>query len=476
MERVDLLLADAIIVTVDQDRRILYDGAMAVRDGRIVEVGESRELERKYEAKHRQDCSGKILFPGFINTHNHLFQTLLKGLGDDMILKDWLATMTFPAAGHLTPEDCYDAAMLGIIEGIHSGMTTETDYMYPHPQEGLSDGILKAYSDLGIRGIFGRGCMNTGTDFGVVPEIMQTRDEVEKDLVRLYDKYHNSEDGRIRIWTAPAALWSNTQDMLEMLYEIATSYHAGMTVHVSETPFDRMATETLHGCAGVDCLEKIHAAAENVLMVHCVYLTESDMDKAAHYDIKVSHNPVSNMYLASGVAPVPEMLKRNITVGLGVDGAASNNGQDMIELMKTTSLLQKVSSLNPTVITAEKVLEMATIDGARALGMEDEIGSLEAGKKADFVVFNPYLSAKAVPVHNPVSTLVYSSEMGNIESVAVDGQYIMKEGKLTMVPNEDMILAKAQRTAERLCERGGITNRREGHAWNRQVTECRTER
>lgn len=465
----DLLLTDAVIVTVDRDRRILYDGAMAVRGGRIVEVGESGILTKKYSASHLQDCSGKILFPGFINTHNHLFQTLLKGLGDDMALKDWLATMTFPAAAHLTPEDCYDAAMLGIMEGIHSGMTTETDYMYPHPREGLSDGILKAYSDLGIRGVFGRGCMNTGTEFGVAPEIMQTRDEVERDLVRLYDKYHGSGEGRIRIWTAPAALWSNTQDMLEMLYEIASAYHSGMTVHVSETPFDRMATEKLHGCAGVDCLEKVHAAAENVLMVHCVHLTESDMDKAAHYDIKVSHNPVSNMYLASGVAPVPEMLKRGITVGLGVDGAASNNDQDMIELMKTASLLQKVSLLNPTAISAEKVLEMATIDGARSIGMEDEIGSLEAGKRADFVIFNPYLCPKAVPVHNPVSTLVYSSGMGNIESVAVDGQYIMKEGKLTMIPDETIILSNAQQAAERLCERGNITNRREGHPWNGQV-------
>lgn len=161
------------------------------------------------------------------------------------------------------------------------------------------------------------------------------------------------------------------------------------------------------------------------------------------------------------------MLEKGITVSLGVDGAASNNGQDMIELMKTTSLLQKVNTLNPTVITAEKVLEMATIDGARAIGMEDEIGSLEAGKKADFVIFNPYLSPKAVPVHNPVSTLVYSSSMQNIESVAVDGKFLMKDGKVTVIPNETEVLKKGQQIAESLCERGNITNRREGHPWKR---------
>lgn len=465
MERADLLLKNGIIVTVNPDRDILYEGAMAVKDGKILEVGESVLLEKKYRAEKTEDCSGKIIFPGFINTHNHLFQSLLKGLGDDMVLKDWLAVMTFPAARFLEPEDCYYGAMLGILEGIKSGMTTEVDYMYPHAREGLSDGVLKAYEELGIRGVFGRGCMDTGVDFGVVPEIMQDKKKVEKDIVRIFDTWHNRGDGRIQVWAAPAALWSNSPEMLKMLYEITNSYGAGLTVHVSETPFDRMATEALHGCAGVDCLEKLGITGPDVLMVHCVYLTDSDIEKSAAYGLKVSHNPVSNMYLASGVARIPEMLKKGVTVSLGVDGAASNNGQDMIELMKTTSLLQKVSTGNPTVITAEKVLEMATIDGAKALGLEDSVGSLEAGKKADFVIFNPYLSPKAVPVHNPVSTLVYSSTAENIESVAVDGEFLMKNRIITRIPDEKKVLTEAQRTAERLCERGSITNRREGHSW-----------
>ncbi|MCD8369994.1 MAG: amidohydrolase [Clostridiales bacterium] len=466
MRNINLLLINAIIVTVDREKRILYDGAMAVAEGRIEEIGKSEVLLAKYaHAEEVVDCEGKVIFPGFINTHNHLFQTLLKGLGDDMALKDWLATMTFPAARFLTQEDCYYGAMIGIMEGIHSGMTTEVDYMYPHAREGLSDGILRAYRDTGIRGVFGRGCMNTGQRFGVVPEIMQTREQVEKDLVRLFEQWHDAENGRIRIWTAPAALWSNSEDMLQMLYEVSNAYQAGITIHVSETPFDRMATEYLHGVAGVDCLEKLGITGRNVLMVHCVYLTDGDIAKAAYYDLKVSHNPVSNMYLASGVAPVPELLEKGVTVGLGVDGAASNNGQDMLELMKTTALLQKVATLNPAAVTAEKVLEMATIDGARCLGMEAEIGSLEKGKKADFVIFNPYLSPKAVPLHNPVSALVYSSTMRNIESVAVDGRFLMRDGVILSMPNEEKILREGQKAAENLCVRGGITNRMEGHRW-----------
>ena len=462
----DLLLKNAVIVTVNPDRAIYFKGAMAVEGNRIAAVGPEDEVLAKYPTADRvMDLDGKVIFPGFVNTHNHLFQTLLKGLGDDMVLSDWLATMTFPAAQYLMPEDTYYGAMLGCMEGVRSGMTTQLDYMYPHAREGLSDGILRAYKELGIRGLFGRGTMNAGLDFGVCPAITQDVKTAEKDLVRLFDTYHNTEDGRIKVWVAPAALWSNDEEMLKMLWDVTNSYKSGFTVHVSETPFDRMATSALHGCEGTDCLEKLGILGPNVLMVHCVYLNHKDVRRSKYYDLKVSHNPVSNMYLSSGIAPIPELLNAGVTCGLGVDGAASNNGQDMIELMKTTALLQKVGTLDPTIITAEKVLEMATIDGARAVGLEDEIGSLEAGKKADFVIFDPYRNPKAVPMHNPVSSLVYSSTMENIESVAVDGKFVLENGKFTMIDDERKLLKEAQKVAEDLCERGGITNRREGHPW-----------
>lgn len=462
----ELLLKNAIIVTVNKEREIIYGGSMVVDNGRIVDIGENEYIRSKYLNFDKEvDCEGKAIFPGFVNTHNHLFQTLLKGLGDDMVLSDWLATMTFPAAQFLEPEDCYYGAMLGCVEGIKSGMTTQVDYMYPHASEGLSDGVIKAYSDLKIRGIFGRGCMDSAENFGVRPAIMQTPKEVEKDLVRVFDKYHNTEDERIKIWTAPAALWSNSEEMLRMLWEVTNSYKSGITIHVSETPFDRMATSHLHGCEGTDCLEKYGMLGDNVLMVHCVCLNEKDIRRAKHYDLKVSYNPVSNMYLSSGVAPIPQLINAGVTCGLGVDGAASNNGQDMLELMKTASLLQKVHTLDPTVITAEKILEMATIDGARAVGLDKEIGSLEIGKKADFVIFNPYLNPKAIPMHNPVSTLVYSSSMQNIESVAVDGKFVMENGKLTTVESEIKLYQKVQNVAEDLCRRGSITNRMAGHKW-----------
>lgn len=463
----DILIKNGIIVTVNEEREVLFDGALGIKGNRIVAVGPTEDILNEYDdAKKVIDAEGKIIFPGFINTHNHLFQTLLKGLGDDMVLKDWLATMTFPAAKHISREDTYWAAMQGCIEGLKSGITTMVDYMYPHNREYLSDGIIDAYKELGIRGILGRGTMNTGVQFGVQKEIMQDVETVEKDLRRLFEEYHNSENGRIKIWVAPAAMWSNTKEMLQMLWKVTNEYNSHFTVHISETPFDREATKELHGKVDTELLEELGIVGPNVLMVHCVYLTEEDMELAKKYDMKVSHNTASNMYLSSGVAPVPEMLKKGLTVSLGVDGAASNNSQDMIELMKLTALQHKVANLDPLAISAEKVLELATIDGARAIGMEDEIGSLEVGKKADLVIFNPLLNPKAIPMHNPVSTLVYSSSMQNIEGAIVDGNIIMEDSKILTIDNEQRILRKVQETADDLCKRGNITNKGPGHVWN----------
>ena len=465
---IDHLLKNGIIVTVNPDREVLFHGAVAVQGNKIVDVGESAALEAKYpDAAQVTDLEGKIVFPGFVNTHNHLFQTLLKGLGDDMVLKDWLETMTFPAATNLTREDCYLAAMLGCMEGLHSGITTMLDYMYPHPTGELSDGVIDAMRELGIRGILGRGCMDTGAQFGVHPGIMQDMDTIEKDLRRLFETYHNSENGRIKIWVAPAAMWSNSRPLLEMLWRVTNEYKSGFTVHISETPFDRDAAEELHGKPDAELLEEMGIVGPNVLMVHCCYLTDKDIAMAKKYDMKVSHNVCSNQYLSSGVADVPKMLRNGITVSLGVDGAASNNAQDMVELMKFTALQHKVATRDPLAMTAEKVLEMATIDGARALGMEDEIGSLEVGKKADLVIFDPVECPKAIPMHNPVSTLVYSASMKNIVGAMVDGKVVMENGVITTVKDEKEIYRRVQKCAEDLCERGHITNRREGHKWNR---------
>ena len=459
------LILNAVVVTVDPQRRVLWDGAILVRDDRIADLGPTAELKAKYPASAQViDAAGKVIFPGFINNHTHLFQTLLKGIGDDMELSDWLSHMMFPAAVYLEPEDTYHAAMLGLSEGLHSGVTTTVDYMHCHSKPGLTDGICKAVKDLGVRGIVGRGTMDTGVEYGTCPDLCEKVEDVEADLRRLFKTYHDTENGRLKIWAAPSSMWSNSDEMLKMQWNVVNECGGGFTVHVSETEYARMATEWVHGCNDVDLLEKLGILGPNVLAVHCCWINEKDIALLKAHDIKTSHDACANMYLADGVAPVPEMLKAGVTVGLGLDGAASNNSQDMIELMKCTALLHKNAKLDPMAITAEKVLEMATIDGARALGMEDEIGSLEVGKKADLVFFDPAASQKSTPMHNPVSTLVYSSGMQNITGVMVDGRMLMEGGKLLTASDAD-IIANGQRAAEGLCRRGKITNRGEGHKW-----------
>ena len=459
------LILNAVVVTVDPQRRVLWDGAILVRDDRIADLGLTAELKAKYPASAQViDAAGKVIFPGFINNHTHLFQTLLKGIGDDMELSDWLSHMMFPAAVYLEPEDTYHAAMLGLSEGLHSGVTTTVDYMHCHSKPGLTDGICKAMKDLGVRGIVGRGTMDTGVEYGTCPDLCEKVEDVEADLRRLFKTYHDTENGRLKIWAAPSSMWSNSDEMLKMQWNVVNECGGGFTVHVSETEYARMATEWVHGCNDVDLLEKLGILGPNVLAVHCCWINEKDIALLKAHDIKTSHDACANMYLADGVAPVPEMLKAGVTVGLGLDGAASNNSQDMIELMKCTALLHKNAKLDPMAITAEKVLEMATIDGARSIGMEQEIGSIEVGKKADLVFFDPAASQKSTPMHNPVSTLVYSSGMQNITGVMVDGRMLMEGGKLLTASDAD-IIANGQRAAEGLCRRGKITNRGEGHKW-----------
>ncbi|WP_315166382.1 amidohydrolase [Metaclostridioides mangenotii] len=460
---IDILIKNAIIVTVNKGREVLFDGAIAIKDDRILDIGNSKDLVLKYtEVKKVMDGNGKVIFPGFINTHNHLFQVLLKGLGDDMALDGWLNSMMFPSAKFLTEQDTYDAAMHGCVEGLKSGITTMVDYMHTHNRAGLTDGIIKAYQDLGIRGVIGRGCI----DLGIHKELIEDVEIVEKDLRRLFDKYHNSDNGRIKLCVAPSSMWAISEKMGRMLWKIVKEYDSYFTVHLSETDFARNKTKEIHGEIDIKLLEKWDILGPEVVAVHCVCVDDEDIEMLKKYDIKVSHNVASNMYLASGVAPVPEMLKAGINVSLGLDGAASNNSQDMVELMKLTALQHKVNNCDPLAISAEKVLEMATIEGSRTLRMEDEIGSLEIGKKADLVVFNSMISPKSIPLHNPVSTLVYSSTMDNIETVIVDGNMIMEDGDIKTIESEEKVYKNTQKAAEELCIRADISNRMEGHVWN----------
>ena len=452
------LIKNAYIITMNKSREIIENGFILVEENKIKDMGKNNDLPKKYEKYNIYDARGKVIIPGLINTHTHLFQGLLKGLGDDRNLVDWFREVTGPSAVNLEPEDCYIAAKLGVLESILSGVTTLFDFMYPHHRKGLSEPIINAIGESGIRGIYGRGYIDYGVKYGIPKELLEDYNEVIEDVENLYNKYNNSYQGRIKIWLTPSMIWSQTKEGLEEIRKFSRSKNIPVAIHVSETPFERENAKTRFGKNDLDFLESINFLGPDTLAIHCVHLNERDLRILKYYDVKVSYNPVSNMYLSSGVAPIPSMLKSGITVGLATDGSASNNNQNMIQSLKFASLLQKVDTLDPTVITAEKVFEMATIDAARAIGLENEIGSIEKNKKADLVILN-FNNPFSIPNLHPISALVYSGVSNEVESVMVNGKFILKENKLLSLVSEE-ILIKAQNKAKKLAERANTSHLR----------------
>ena len=453
-ERADVLLVGGTYVTVDRERRILGDGALAVRDGAIVALGPRADVAPRFEAAETIDASNRYVFPGLVNTHTHLFQTLLKGLGDDRVLVDWFRQMTGPAAVELTEEDCYLGALLGSIEAIRSGTTTIKDFMYVHPRPGLTDAVAQAFQEIGIRGVIGRGFADAGLDEGVPPPLVEDLDEALADCERVIGRYHGS--GLLSVYVAPVMIWAVSERGIREAAALCEARGVGFAMHLSETCFERSNAKHRFGHDDFLVLADAGALGPSTLAIHCVHADESDLKLMAEQDVKVSHNPTSNMYLGSGVAPIPRMLELGITVGLATDGPASNNNQNMVEALKFGALLHKVQAQDPRVITAEKAVEMATIDGARALGLDRLVGSLEPGKRADLFIAD-FSSPNASPVHNPASTLVFSATGSEVKTVLVDGNVVLRHGELVGI-NEADVVARTQRAADDLVRRAGIEN------------------
>ena len=462
-----VLLTGGTVVTMDPARRVFDDGAVLVVDGRIASVANREAVEAvaagiSAEAGviERIDCSGQLVIPGFVNTHTHLFQGLLKGLGDDKPLHRWLAEMTLPAATALEEDDCEAAAGLGAVEAIRSGATTIVDFMYAHPRPYLADAVYRGLDGTGVRAVVARGFLTRGEENGVPPALIEPLGQVLADVERLRATYE-SGDGRITFGIAPCLVWMVDEAGFRATREFADATGSLITYHMAETSFEVEQTERLFGMRETAFLERTGFLAPDLLAVHCVKLdTGDDIARLRTHDVRVSHNPVSNMYLASGVAPIVEMDRAGLTIALATDGPASNTNQNMLQVLKFAALLHKVAHEDAEAMTAPRVLEMATLGGARGVGMDEEIGSLEVGKRADIAVFG-LDGAFAAPVHEPVSALVYSTSGNECRTVLVDGQVLMLDGRLTTI-DEEAVLDRARRSAAELTTRAGISKKR---AW-----------
>jgi len=447
---VDTLITDALIITMDKSNRIFKDGTIAIKNGKIVDVGKSHKIKEKYRAEDIINGAHKLVLPGFINTHTHLFQVLLKGLGDDRSILDWLPVAVLPYAQNLDYDMIYYAALAGSIELIKSGVTTILDFQYANPFSNASNAVLDAWSKLGVRGILARGIMDADIFNVKYDKLLEPLNQIFSSIDILLKRYHNKNNGMLRIALAPNAPFSTSIEGLLKTREFANKFSLLITTHLHESKQEVNQWTKLFGKTPLQYFnEKApEFLGSDVLGVHCVWMNDKDISIMKEKDIKVSHNTVSNMYLASGVAPIPKFLKNGITVSLGVDGAASNNNQDFLELIKMTALLHKVSSLNPQEITAIQVLKMATIDGARAVMLEKEVGSIEIGKKADLVIFD-IDNVQMSPLHNPLSQVVYCSKSQNIDTVIVNGEVIMKNRKILNV-DEKFVVQKVQELAKKL--------------------------
>jgi 5-methylthioadenosine/S-adenosylhomocysteine deaminase len=446
----DILIEHGTLVTANNNREIIENGALAIEGEKIIAIGKTEEIRRLGKADKVINARGKAVIPGLIDTHNHLFQTLLKGIGDDRKLINWILDAIQPAIPVMTPDDIYSAALLGCVEMIKSGTTACVDFMgFPNPR--FSDQVVRAFRETGIRGTLGRTILDTGEDFGLVKDQIQPSQEGLREVKRLFDEYHGSENGRIQVMTGITTTWLCTEEAMQKVREFATKYKTGLTIHIGETRDEREISLKNHGVTEIEYIDKLGILGPDVLAVHCVWVTDKELEILKRTGTNVSHNPESNMYLASGISPVPKMLSAGVNVALACDGAASNNNLDMIEAMRFAALLQKVGNLDPTAITANQVFEMATINGAKALGLADELGSLEIGKKADIAIVD-LKRPNTTPVHDVISSLVYCANGDNVDTTIVDGRIVM-ENQIIRTVDEAKVVKLGQNTAVDLVHR-----------------------
>jgi 5-methylthioadenosine/S-adenosylhomocysteine deaminase len=438
---VDIIIKGGTIVTMDGSRRVINNGGVAVEKGRVVDVGSAADIERKYAAREVVNATGKVLIPGLINGHTHVPMTLFRGIADDLDLQEWLTRYIFPAeAKNVTEDFVRVGARLGLAEMIRSGTTTYCDMYYF--EDAIADETFKA----GMRGVLGE----TLLDFPVADN-----KTYEAGLVYV-ERFVKKWQGNALIVPAiaPHAPYTVSEEHLKAARAFSDRTGSPIVTHISETKREVDDSIKNKGASPIDYLNRIGFLNEKVIAAHVVWPSEEELALLKKLGTGIVHNPQSNMKLASGVAPVPQMLKADMPVGLGTDGAASNNDLNLWEEMDTAAKLHKLISNDPKVVSAEEAFEMATIRGARALHLEKEIGSIEKGKRADLVIVD-LDDLNQTPYYNIYSDLVYSAKAGDVRTVIIEGRVIMRDRRLLTL-NEETIKADARRYRERIVKSVGV--------------------
>lgn len=415
-------------------------GTIYIENNRIEDI--NGEIRKDDFVINAQD---KLILPAFYNTHTHLPMSLFKGIAEDLWLKDWLEKVVWPMEKHINEEYVYWGAMLGGLELIRSGIAAVADMYF------FMDRVAEVLELLGLRGVLGT------TIFEFPSPEAETPEEAFKIVEKLVKKYENHE--LIKPSIAPHSIYSCNPEILQQVKEIADKYELLVQIHLSETRWEVYEVQKRYGKRPVELLESIGFLDKNVLAAHAVWLTKGEIRTLAKYDVKVSHNPVSNLKLASGgVMPYPEMKEYGILVTLGTDGVASNNSFDMFEEMKVFAISQKNHRWDPTIAKAEEVFKVATENGAKALGFK--AGRIEKGYLADLTLIDinsPHLK----PLHDPITLAVYSMRAGDVDGLIVNGKPLMIDKEILTV-NEEKVMKKAEKKAFELYEKvksyGGYLN------------------
>ncbi|MBK8466022.1 MAG: amidohydrolase [Chloracidobacterium sp.] len=433
----NMVILHGTVVTMDASRRVIEDGGIAIENGVIVEVGKAADIKGKYPRLSRIFATGKAIIPGLINTHTHVPMSLFRGISDDLDLNDWLTKYIFPAEAKNVDEQFVRAGTrLGLAEMIRGGTTTYCDMYY------FEDAIADETKKAGVRGVLGE----TIIDFPVADN--KTNAEAMAYTERFLKKWQN--DALIVPAMAPHAPYTVSTDHLKAIRAMSDKYNAAVVIHVAETKKERDDIQKQYGDTPMAYLGKIGFLSNRVIAAHTVWLTDAEIDMMNILGVGSAHNPQSNMKLASGVAPVPAMLAKNIAVGLGTDGAASNNDLNMWEEMDTAAKLHKQYSNDPKTLPAEMAFEMATIRGARALHLDKITGSLEVGKRADIAIVD-LDSLNQTPFFNIYSSLVYSTKANDVRTVIINGRVVMLDRRLLTL-NESAIKKDANAYRDKIIK------------------------
>ena len=428
----DLTIVHGTVVTMDPSRRVLQDGALAIRTDNIVAVDSTANIDAVYQSARVIDARGALILPGLINAHTHMAMSLFRGLADDLSLDDWLHKYIFPAEAHYVTRDFVTwSTRLSLLEMLRGGTTTVADMYY------YEDDVADATKAAGIRGVLGETLIG-----------FPSPDSKTSAMAVAYTESflkHWQGDPLITPAVAPHSIYTCSEALLQEAAALARSHQAPLLIHMAEAPFEIEKSRQEHGLSTVQYLARIGLLGPNVLGAHCIWLDQADVQTLAHYGVGCSYNPSSNMKTAAGSMPAAELLSAGVPVGIGTDGAASNNNQDMFEEMDLAAKQQKLVRMDPRALSAQQVVEMATITGARALHLEHQIGSLEVGKKADLIVVET-TAPHATPIYNVYSAIVYALKSSDVRTTIVAGKAVMEDRHMLTL-DEPAILAKAAQYA-----------------------------